>query len=67
MPSLEESWQLTTMYLEASRALLPEEMFFEEAKIFDRDYSEYLVHNDLELAMNALDNLGILCNAPDEF
>lgn len=67
MTSLEESWKVTIEHLKAGRALLPEEMFFEEARAFDKEYTEYLEHNELELAMNALDDLGLLCNAPNEF
>ncbi|WOT03969.1 hypothetical protein [Shewanella youngdeokensis] len=54
-------------HLKAGRALLPENVLFEEAKVFDKEYIEYLEHNELELAMNALDDLGLLCNAPDNF
>lgn len=67
MASLEESWTVTIEHLKASRALLPQEMLFEEAKVFEKEYAEYLDHNELELAMNALDDLGLLCNAPIEF
>lgn len=42
-------------------------MLFEEAKVCDEEYAEYLDHNELELAMNALDDLGLLCGAPNEF
>ncbi len=65
--SLEKSWRVSINHLKAARLLLPEEMFFEEAKTFDKEYSEYIEHNELELAMNSLDDLGLLCNAPDEF
>lgn len=47
MTSLEESWKVTIGHLEAARKLLPEEMFFEEAKAFDKEYLEYLEHNEL--------------------
>lgn len=67
MTSLRKSWKITTEYLVTARKLLPEEMFFDEAKVFAKEYTEYLEHNELELALNCLDDLGILCNAPDEF
>jgi len=67
MTSLEESWKVTINHLKAGRALLPQVMFFEEARVFDKEYAEYLDHNELELAMNALDDLGLLCNAQHEF
>lgn len=67
MTSLEESQKVTIGHLEAARKLLPEEMFFEEAKAFDKEYLEYLEHNELELAMNSLNDLGVLCNAPSGF
>lgn len=67
MASLEESWSVTIKHLTAGRALLPQEMFFEEAREFDKEYAEYLDHNELELAMNVLDDLGLLCGAPNEF
>ncbi|HGS4984503.1 TPA: hypothetical protein ACMDSY_004500 [Vibrio parahaemolyticus] len=65
--NLEKSWKITIKYLNAARRKLPEEMFFSEAKEAEKDFNEYLKHNELELAMNALDDMGILSNAPDEF
>ncbi len=67
MTSHEESWKVTIKHLKAGRALLPQDMLFEEEKVFKKEYAEYLDHNELELAMNALDDLGLLCNAPNEF
>jgi len=67
MTSLEESWKITVSHLKSGRALLPDDMFFEEAIEFDKEFSESLAHNELELAMNSLDDMGLLCNAPDDF
>ncbi|HFQ4961094.1 TPA: hypothetical protein ACGUPM_004623 [Vibrio vulnificus] len=65
--NLEKSWKITITYLNAARRKLPEEMVFLEAKEAEKDFNEYLKHNELELAMNALDDMGLLSNAPDEF
>jgi len=67
MNSLEESWKITVSHLKSGRALLPDDMFFDESIEFDKEFSESLAHNELELALNSLDDLGLLCNAPDEF
>lgn len=67
MASLEESWKVTIKHLKDGRALLPEEMFLEEAKVFGQEFNEYIEHNELELAMNSLDDLGLLSNAPNMF
>ena len=67
MNKLRQSWKVTVKHLKASRELLPAELYFEEAIEFEKQYSEYLEHNELELAMNALDDLGILCNVPNEY
>jgi hypothetical protein len=67
MTSLEESWKVTINHLKTGRSLLPQEMLFEEARVFDMEYTEYLDRNELELAMNALDDLGLICNAQNEF
>jgi len=65
--SLKKSWKITINHLTTARNLLPEEMFFEEAIEFAKEFEESIEHNELELAMNSLDDLGLLCNAPDEF
>jgi len=64
---LEQSWKVTIGYLQASYSLLPKEMPFEEAVGFREDYLDFLKHNELELAMNSLDDLGILCNVPNQY
>ena len=67
MTSLEESWKVTIKHLKDGRKLLPDEMFLEEAKVFDKEFTEYIEHNELELAMNSLDDLGLLLNASSMF
>ncbi|MBB3166956.1 hypothetical protein [Simiduia aestuariiviva] len=67
MTSVEESWKVTIKHLSSARGLLPNDMLFDEAKEFDKDYLEYLEHNELGLALNSLDDLGLLCNAPNQF
>lgn len=67
MVLIEESWKVTIKHLKAGRTLLPEEMYFDEAKIFDKEFVEYLKYNELEIAMHALDDLGLLYNESNEF
>nr|WP_321269657.1 hypothetical protein [uncultured Tolumonas sp.] len=63
MNSLHHSWKITTNYLEAAYKLLPNEFEPETTK----NYIEYIDNNELELAMSALDDLGTLFNASNEF
>ena len=67
MTSLKHSWRITTKHLKEAHALLPKDLYFEEAKAFNNDFLEYIEHNELELALNSLDDLGILCNASNQF
>jgi len=67
MIGLRKSWKLTTKHLLASRSLLPDDLYFEETKVFERQFDEYLDHNELGLALDCAEQMGILCNAPDEF
>jgi hypothetical protein len=63
MNSLHHSWKITTNYLETAYKLLPNEFEPETTK----NHIEYIDNNELELAMSALDDLGTLFNASNEF
>ncbi|MGF1770290.1 hypothetical protein L4D06_23270 [Enterovibrio makurazakiensis] len=64
---LEKSWKITIVHLKAARSTLLEHMLFAKANEVEKEFDEYLEHNELELAMNALDYVGTLSKAPDEF
>ncbi len=67
MSDLEASWATTTFHLTKSRSLLPKDLYFEEAVEAEKDFNEYIEHNELGLALDAADQMGILSNAPNEF
>lgn len=63
MNSLHHSWKITNDYLEAAYKLLPNAIESEAIK----NYIEFIENNELELAMNTLDDLGCFFNASNEF
>lgn len=67
MADLKESWAVTMRHLAASRFYLPKELAFEEAIEAEKEYLDYLHHNEFKLAMEAADQMGIMNNAPNEF
>ncbi|MGH3117016.1 MAG: MafI family immunity protein [Gaiellales bacterium] len=63
---LEASWQITRRHLAAAKAELPRS----EGRALDRSlliYREYVDHNELELAMHALEHASESDRAPAAF
>lgn len=64
---LQESWKITRRHLAASRFYLQENFFFEEAIQYEKEFNEYLHANELGLALETAEMLGIISNAPSGF
>jgi hypothetical protein len=64
---LEQSWAVTVQLLEAARALLPGDPAAGPDGGTLMGYQEYLGHNELELALDELADVGAGNSAPAEF
>jgi hypothetical protein len=65
-PELIKRWKITETLLRRARHALPEKPHGEQAALLAR-YQEYLDHNELELALDALEELGHLLSAHGGF
>ena len=66
-PRLLELWARVLRHLAASRYYLPEHLATDEARVVEAQFREFLHHNELGLALEEAEALGILTNAPREF
>jgi hypothetical protein len=68
-PTLEKSWRVTRTLLARARAALPLPSPATEGQIRDalEEYERMLYHNELELALDALEHAGELVAARGEF
>jgi len=65
--ALRESWAVTLRHLAACRYYLPETLGTAEAVKAEHDCDHYLHHNELGLALEAAEDLGLSSDAPSEF
>ena len=66
-PELKLSWAISLRHLAASRYYLSEQLPSEDANNCWTMLQEYLHHNELGLALDEAEYLGVLCDAPSEF
>ena len=64
---LRKSWTVTLRHLAASRFFLLEHLPSQEAEDCWAQVQSFLHHNELELGLEQLQELGELCFAPKEF
>lgn len=64
---LKASWGKTIRHLHAARTYLSEDLFFEEAREYEGQMNDYLSHNELDLALDAAEMLGTICNGSSQF
>jgi len=64
---LKKSWAVTLRHLAASRYYLPEVFARQDEERCWATVQEYLHHNELGLALDEAEELGLLCSAPPEF
>jgi hypothetical protein len=65
--TLAESWARTLRHIAASRFYLPEALETKEALSAEREYAHYLHHNELGLALEAIEALGEIQSSPPAF
>lgn len=64
---LRESWAVTLRHLAACRYYLTEMLPSDEARSCEVELQHLLHHNELGLALEAAESLGLLCAAPPGF
>ncbi|MES2673804.1 MAG: hypothetical protein V4660_06160 [Pseudomonadota bacterium] len=64
---LQESWKVTRRHLAASRFYLQENFLFEEAIEYEKEFNEYMHANEFGLALESVEMLGTISNAPSQF
>lgn len=64
---LEKQWKLTKAELESARAYIPSEGFGNEVAKYLHEYNEYLEYNELELALDMLEEIGESMSLPEGF
>lgn len=65
--ALERSWRITREHLEAARNQLPANLASGAEGATVADYEHYLEHNELELALDELADIGYTNAPPPEF
>ena len=64
---LEKQWKLTIAELESARGYIPPEGLDDELAKYLHEYNEFLEHNELELALDMLEEIGESMSLPEEF